>query len=368
MCDKIADAILDEIISKDPDARVACEVGTKNGGIMVFGEITTKTYVDIPAVVRQAVKEIGYTKADYGIEHETCTVWTQITEQSPNISQGVSEGQGLYKEQGAGDQGMMFGFACNETPELMPLPIMLAHQLTMRLAEIRRNNGLSWLRPDGKSQVTVEYNDEKPKRVDTVVIACQHDPDVKYEELRDSVIEHIVKPVCGRWLDKNTKYFINSTGSFVRGGPYADAGLTGRKIIVDTYGGMGRHGGGAFSGKDPSKVDRSASYMTRHIAKNIVAAGLADRCEVQVAYTIGYADPVSVHVNCFGTNKIPEEKIEDLIRKHFPLKPAGIISYLNLKRPIYKKTAAYGHFGRNDPDFTWEKTDKAEVLRKEAEL
>ena len=367
MCDKVSDAILDAIIAKDPQARVACECSTKNGGVNVFGEVTTNAYVDIPSTVRETVKQIGYTKAEYGIEHETCTVWVQLTEQSPCISQGVTAGQGLFKEQGAGDQGMMFGFACRDTPELMPLPIHLAHRLTEKLAQCLKTKELKWVRPDGKSQVTVEYDKNfKPLRVDTVVVSCQHDEGVAHETIQKEVIEKVIKPICGKWLDGKTRYFVNPTGSFVRGGPYADAGLTGRKIIVDTYGGMGRHGGGAFSGKDPSKVDRSAAYMCRYIAKNVVAAGLADRCEIQVAYAIGYPDPVSVLVDCFGTNKIPETKISELVKKNFPLKPAGIIEHLRLKRPIYCKTAAYGHFGREDPDFTWEKTDKAVDLKKEA--
>lgn len=369
MCDQISDAVLDAIYREDPHARVACECGTKNGGVMVFGEITTNTYVDIPAVVRETIKDIGYTRAEYGIEYETCTVWVQLTEQSPDIDVGVSEGKGLHKEQGAGDQGMMFGYACDETPELMPLPIMLAHKLTMRMAEARKKGEIKWMRPDGKSQVTVEYDDAgKPLRVDSVVIATQHDEDVDHNTIADEVTAKIIRPVCGKWLDNETKYHINATGAFVRGGPYADAGVTGRKIIVDTYGGIGRHGGGAFSGKDPSKVDRSAAYLARYIAKNIVASGIASKCELQLAYAIGYPEPVSVNINTFGTGKIPDKDICALVRKHFPLKPAGIIEHLKLRRPIYRKTAAYGHFGRNDPDFTWEKTDKAAALKKDAGL
>ena len=369
MCDQISDAILDEALKQDPMSRVAIECGAKNGGVMVFGEMTTKGYIDITATVRRTIKEIGYTKAEYGIEYETCSVWTQVTEQSPDIAQGVSEGEGLHKEQGAGDQGMMFGYACNETPELMPLPIMLAHKLVKRLADIRKSKELTWLRPDSKSQVSVEYDkDMKPLRVDAVVISTQHEGYVKHEEIKTGIIEKVINPICKDWIDDNTKLHVNPTGAFVRGGPYADAGLTGRKIIVDTYGGLGRHGGGAFSGKDPSKVDRSAAYASRYIAKNIVAAGLADRCEVQLAYAIGVAEPVSVNINCFGTNKIPEDKISELVRRFFPLKPADILNQLQLRRPIYLKTASYGHFGREDPDFTWEKTDKVEVLKKESGL
>jgi len=367
MCDKISDAILDAMLEQDPDSRVACETSAKNGGVNVFGEITTKAYVDIPLVVRNTIKDIGYTNSEYGIEYKTCSVWTQVTEQSPDIDQGVTAEKGLHKEQGAGDQGLMFGFASNETAELMPLTIVLAHKLCQKLAELRRSNGLSFLRPDGKSQVTVEYDKKgKPLRVDAVVVSTQHDEGIPYEEIKKGVIEKIIKPVCKEWIDEKTKFYVNPTGSFVRGGPFADAGLTGRKIIVDTYGGIGRHGGGAFSGKDPSKVDRSAAYMARYIAKNIVAAGLADKCELQLAYAIGYPEPVSVNVDCFGTEKIPKDKISELVRKHFPLKPAEIIKHLDLKKPIYCKTAAYGHFGRDDPDFTWEKTDKAEVLKKDA--
>ncbi len=369
MCDQISDAILDAIYKEDPNARVGCECGTKNGGVMVFGEITTSAYVDIPLVVRNVIKEIGYTKAEYGIEHETCTVWVQITEQSPDISQGVTKEKSMFKEQGAGDQGMMFGYACDETPELMPLPIMLAHKLTMRMAEARKKGEVKWMRPDGKSQVTIEYDDSgKPLRADAIVVSTQHDDGIAYETIKKEMIEKVIRPVCGKWIDSETRFFVNPTGAFVRGGPYADAGLTGRKIIVDTYGGIGRHGGGAFSGKDPSKVDRSATYMARYIAKNIVAAGIAKKCELQLAYAIGYPEPVSVYVNTFGTGKISDDDICKLVRKHFPLKPAGIIEHLKLRRPIYRKTAAYGHFGRNDPDFTWEKTDKAAKLRKEAGL
>jgi len=369
MCDLISDAILDEALSQDKNSRVAVETGTKNGGVMVFGEMTTNGYIDIPKIVRNTIKEIGYTKAEYGIEWETCSVWVQITEQSPDISQGVTEGEGLHKEQGAGDQGMMYGYACNETKELMPLPISLAHKLTKKLSEARKKGEITYLRPDGKSQVSIEYDEKgKPLRADTIVVSTQHDGGVAYERIRKDVIEKIIKPVCGKWIDKSTIFHVNPTGAFIRGGPYADAGITGRKIIVDTYGGIGRHGGGAFSGKDPTKVDRSAAYACRYIAKNIVAANLADKCEIQLAYAIGVADPVSINIDCFGTNKIPIDKIEDLVREFFPLKPGDIIRHLDLKRPIYHKTAAYGHFGREEPDFKWEKTDKAELLYKEAGL
>ncbi len=367
MCDQIVDAILDEAIRQDPLSRCAVEAATKNGGVMIFGEMTTKGWIDVPKITRGVIKKIGYTDSHYGIEWETCSVWTQITEQSPDIDQGVSSGKGLHKEQGAGDQGMMYGFACNETPELMPLPLSLSHKLTMRLAEARKNGEITWLRPDGKAQVSIEYDEVgKPLRADTVLISTQHDADVSFSDITKEVTEKVIKPICGDWIDDKTVIHVNPTGAFVRGGPYADSGLTGRKIIVDTYGGIGRHGGGSFSGKDPSKVDRSATYMARYIAKNIVKAGLADRCEIQFAYAIGVADPVSIHLDCFGTNHVPVEKITELVRKHFPLKPAEIIRALDLKRPIYQKTTNYGHFGRHDPDFSWEKTDKAEILKKEA--
>jgi len=369
MCDLISDAILDEALNQDESSRVAIETGTKNGGVMVFGEMTTKAYIDIPRIVRNTIKDIGYTKSEFGIEWETCSVWVQITEQSPDISQGVSEGDGLHKEQGAGDQGMMYGYACNETKELMPLPIALAHKLTKKLSELRKKNEITYLRPDGKSQVSIEYDEKgKPLRADTIVVSTQHDGGVAYKRIRKDMIEKIIKPICKKWIDKDTVFHVNPTGAFIRGGPYADAGLTGRKIIVDTYGGIGRHGGGAFSGKDPTKVDRSAAYISRYIAKNIVAAGLADKCEIQLAYAIGVADPVSINIDCFGTNKLPVDKIEDLVREFFPLRPREIIDHLNLRRPIFTKTASYGHFGREDPDFYWEKTDKANILRKEAGL
>jgi len=334
---------------------------------MVFGEMTTRGYIDIPHVVRNTIKDIGYTKSEYGIEWETCSVWVQITEQSPDISQGVTEKTGLHKEQGAGDQGMMYGYACRETKELMPLPISLAHKLTKKLSEVRKKNEIPYLRPDGKSQVSIEYDENgQPIRATAIVLSTQHDGGISYDRIRKDMIEKVIKPVCKKWIDNDTIFHINPTGSFIRGGPYADAGLTGRKIIVDTYGGVGRHGGGAFSGKDPSKVDRSAAYAARYIAKNIVAAGIADKCEIQLAYAIGVAEPVSINIDCFGTNKISLDKIEKLIREFFPLKPRDIINHLDLKRPIFYKTAAYGHFGREDPDFTWEKTDKATLIRKEA--
>jgi S-adenosylmethionine synthetase len=369
MCDIISDSILDEALRQDKYSRVAVESATKNGGVMVFGEMTTKAYIDIPRVVRAAIKDIGYTNSQYGIESETCSVWVQITEQSPDISQGVSEGHGLHKEQGAGDQGMMYGYASNETKELMPLPIALAHKLTKKLSDVRKDGEISYLRPDGKSQVSIEYDENgKPLRADTILVSTQHDSGTSHERIEKDIVEKVIKPVCKKWIDQDTIFHVNPTGAFVRGGPYADAGLTGRKIIVDTYGGVGRHGGGAFSGKDPTKVDRSAAYACRYIAKNIVAAELADKCEVQLAYAIGVSKPVSINIDCFGTNKIPIDKIHSLVEDFFPLTPGKIIEHFDLLKPIFTKTAAYGHFGRNDPDFTWEKTDKATLLRKEAGL
>ena len=367
ICDQISDAILDELIRQDPNSRVAVETLTTTGLILVAGEVTTKGYVDVQGTARRVLKQIGYDKSEYGFNYDDCSVLVSLHEQSPDISQGVSEGKGDDKEQGAGDQGLMFGYATNETPEFMPLPIALAHRLTQKLSEVRKNGTISFLRPDGKSQVTIEYVDGKPKRADTIVVSAHH-ADIPIETVRKEIIEKVVKPVCKDWMDGNTKIHINPTGRFVMGGPAADSGVTGRKIIVDTYGGHGSHGGGAFSGKDPSKVDRSATYMVRYIAKNIVAAGLAERCEVQIAYAIGISRPVSIMVNTFGTNKVSEEKIEELIKKNFDLRPKAIIEYLKLKRPIYQKTAAYGHFGRNDPDFTWEKTNMAKKLKKDAGL
>jgi len=366
ICDQVSDAILDAIMAKDPAGRVAVETLTKTGFVVVAGEVTTNATIDVQKIVRETVKNIGYNKPELGFDGETCGVLVALSEQSPDIAQGVNEGEGLHKEQGAGDQGLMFGYATNETPEYMPLPITLAHKITQRLASARKRNELWYLRPDGKSQVTIEYENGVPKRVDTVVLSTQHHPDVTLDTIQRDMIEKIIKPICYEWVDDNTKYFINPTGNFIIGGPVGDAGVTGRKIIVDTYGGQGRHGGGAFSGKDPTKVDRSACYYARYVAKNIVAAGLADKCEIQVAYAIGVAKPVSILVNAFGTEKISEEKISELVQKHFDFRPKALIEQLNLRRAIYRKTAAYGHFGRNDPDFTWEKTDKADLLQKEA--
>jgi S-adenosylmethionine synthetase len=365
--DQISDAILDAIIAQDPKARVACETLVTTGMAMIAGEITTSAYVDMPKIVRQTIKEIGYDDSSMGFDYETCAVITSIDRQSPDISQGVSEGEGMFADQGAGDQGLMFGYACNETPELMPMPITFAHKLTKRLADVRKSGLLNFLRPDGKSQVSIQYINDKPIRVDTVVVSSQHAPDVTYENLKEAIIEEVVRKVIpANLLDENTKYFINPTGRFVIGGPMGDCGLTGRKIIVDTYGGQGSHGGGAFSGKDPSKVDRSASYMARYVAKNIVASGLADKCEVQLAYAIGVAEPVSVMVNAFGTGKIPSDEIARVVREEFDMRPRSIIETLDLLRPIYLKTASYGHFGRELPEFTWERTDRVEALKQRA--
>lgn len=362
VCDKIADGILDALLAEDPQSRVACEVVVSTGMVLVTGEITTDCYVDIPKVARDTIKEIGYTRAKYGFDGDTCAVLTSIKEQSPDIAMGVNESQD-DKSTGAGDQGMMYGYASDETEELMPMPIVMAHRLTRQLAKIRREGVLPYLRPDGKSQVTVEYNDDKAVRIDTVVISTQHDPDVDHDTLEKDIIEKVIKAVLpAELLDEKTIYHVNPTGRFVIGGPVGDAGVTGRKIIVDTYGGVGRHGGGAFSGKDPTKVDRSACYAARYVAKNIVAAGLAHKCEVQVAYAIGIANPVSVMVDTFGTGVLPDDRIGELIKEHFDLRPAAIIDHFDLRRPLYSQVAAYGHFGRNDLDLPWEKTDKAEVL------
>ncbi len=377
MCDQISDAILDAIIEEDPNARVACETTITTGLVLVIGEITTTTYVDIPKVVRETVKEIGYTRAKFGFDYETSSVLTSIDEQSPDIAASVDvalearEGKMDDEELeaiGAGDQGLMFGYACNETEELMPLPISLAHKLSRQLTKVRKDETLDYLRPDGKTQVTIEYNEKnEPVRVDTIVISTQHHPEISLERLQHDVKQYVIDEVVpGNLLDEDTKYFINPSGRFVIGGPQGDAGLTGRKIIVDTYGGYARHGGGAFSGKDATKVDRSASYAARYVAKNLVAAGLADRCEVQLAYAIGVAKPVSISVDTFGTGSLPEEQLVELVRRHFDLRPAGIIKMLDLRRPIYKQTAAYGHFGRTDVDLPWEKTDKADVLNQDA--
>lgn len=361
ICDQVSDSILDAILAKDKFGRVAVESLTSTGLVMVAGEVTTNCYVDIQSTVRETLKGIGYTNPEFGLDYADCAILTAIHEQSQNISVGVSKTK--KKEQGAGDQGIMFGFACTETPTLMPLPITLAHRLTMRLAEVRKKKILTWVRPDGKSQVTVQYEKGKPKRIDAVVIAVHHSPDVQYKKIRSEIIENVINPICGYMMDKNTKIFINETGVFTVGGPEADTGVTGRKIIVDTYGGYAPHGGGCFSGKDPSKVDRSATYAARYIAKNIVAAGLAEKCQIQLSYSIGVAEPVSILVEFFGTGKVSEESVEPLIRKFFPVKPGDIISELKLLRPIYKKTAAYGHFGREEAEFTWEKTDKAAALK-----
>jgi len=362
LADQISDAVLDNCLEDDPQSRVACETYTTTGMVLVGGEITTNTYVDIQEVTRGVAKRIGYDRPEYGLDYESMAVLNTIHSQSPDISQGVSEGQGMYQEQGAGDQGMMFGYACDETPELMPAPIMYSHKLLMKAAEIRKSGGVTWMRPDAKAQVTLEYEGHTPKRIDTIVFSQQHDDEIGYEDLKKSLIKKVIQPVLGptNLLTDDTKFFINPTGRFVIGGPHGDTGLTGRKIIVDTYGGMGRHGGGAFSGKDPSKVDRSAAYMARHIAKNLVASKLCTRCEVELAYAIGVSAPVSVMVETFGTATVEEERLEKAVREVFNLTPAGIIKYLDLLKPIYLKTAAYGHFGRDE--FTWEKTNRTKDL------
>ena len=364
VCDKVSDAILDEFLRGDANSRVAVETMTTTDFVGIAGEVTSKASFDIEQIIRKTISEIGYDNPDLKFDAKSCEIMVKLDTQSPDISQGVTANDN--KEQGAGDQGLMFGYATNETKELMPLPILLAHKLTKKLTDVRKNGELSWVRPDGKSQVSVRYEDDKPKQLEAIVISTQHSPDISHDEITKQITEYVIKPVCGELWNDEIKIHVNPTGKFEIGGPHGDAGLTGRKIIVDTYGGMGRHGGGAFSGKDPSKVDRSACYMCRYVAKNIVAAGLADRCEVQVAYAIGVARPVSLMVSTFGTNKISENEIENLVTKYFDMRPAEIVKQLDLKRPIYQKTAAYGHFGRNEPEFRWEYTDKADDLRKEA--
>ncbi len=368
ICDQISDGVLDAILKDDPNGRVACECMATTGLVVVSGEIRTKTYVDIPAIVRGVIREIGYDNATYGFDYKACAVLTSINEQSADIALGVDSDEARGKKIGAGDQGMMFGYASNETPELMPMPIMLAHGLTRRLSEVRKSRVIPYLRPDGKAQVSVEYVDGRPVRVDTVVLSTQHDEDVTQEQIVRDVMEHVIRPVCGTLIDSATVFHINPTGRFIIGGPPGDCGLTGRKIIVDTYGGMGRHGGGCFSGKDPTKVDRSAAYMARYIAKNLVAAAVASRCEVQLAYAIGYPEPVSVYVDTFGTGTVDDAELARAVRDVFPLSPGDIIEALDLRRPIYRKTAAYGHFGRNEPEFTWERTDRVDAVKKALKL
>jgi S-adenosylmethionine synthetase len=369
VADQVSDAILDAILTQDPNSRVACETLVTTGMAVIAGEITTRAVVDYPKVVRETIREIGYNDSAMGFDWETCAVLVSIDKQSPDISQGVTEGEGMFKEQGAGDQGLMFGYACTETPELMPMSIMFAHRLTQKLAEVRKNGVLNFLRPDSKSQVSIQYMDDRPVRVDTVVVSSQHTPEVSYDTIKEGIIEEVVKKIIpAELMDGKTRFLINPTGRFVIGGPMGDCGLTGRKIIVDSYGGHGAHGGGAFSGKDPSKVDRSAAYMGRYVAKNLVAAGLCEKCEVQIAYAIGVAEPVSVMVDTSGTGKIPSVRIAQIIREVFDLRPRAIIEELDLLRPIYKKTAAYGHFGRELPEFTWERKDKIDVIREKSGL